>query len=121
MTGLPLFLHCRDAAEDLASILGRWRDRLHGGVVHSFDGDMEELNTFLDMDLYIGVNGCSLKTEENLKVAAEIPLGWFQWGYAFRCDHMYGLTVDKGKAGGMGSFFIWLTRSYFGHIKLNAS
>merc|ERR1711971_1189869 len=45
-----------------------------GGVVHSFDGGEEELNQLLDLGYYIGLNGCSLKTEENLAVAAMVPL-----------------------------------------------
>lgn len=32
-TKLPLFLHCRKAADDLARILKQNRDRIAGGVV----------------------------------------------------------------------------------------
>ena len=44
-------------------------------MVHSFDGSAVELGRFLALDgMYVGINGCSLKTEDNLEVAASVPL-----------------------------------------------
>ncbi|XP_028119446.1 putative deoxyribonuclease TATDN1 isoform X2 [Camellia sinensis] len=60
-------------------------DRLHfcspdvqkkfsAGVAHSFTGSAEDRNKLLSFsNLYIGVNGCSLKTAENLDVVKGIP------------------------------------------------
>jgi TatD DNase family protein len=74
--GLPLFLHSRAAADDFAEILlqeERW-GKLKGGLVHSFTGTKEEMWQLVNAGLYIGINGCSLKTEENLEVVKEVPL-----------------------------------------------
>ncbi|XP_018331871.1 putative deoxyribonuclease TATDN1 isoform X2 [Agrilus planipennis] len=68
---LPLFLHCRNAATDLYNILSK-HDNLKG-VVHSFDGTLEEAMKFIDLGYFIGLNGCSLKTKENLETVAQLP------------------------------------------------
>lgn len=74
---LPLFLHMRNACDDFIGVLKPFIDDgsiLKGnGVVHSFTGTTEELNKLLELGFYIGINGCSLKTEENLEVAKRIP------------------------------------------------
>lgn len=74
-TSLPLFLHCRNAAGDLTEILERNRDKIkRGGVVHSFDGSLDEAKKFLDLGYFIGLNGCSLRTPENLAVVKSLPI-----------------------------------------------
>lgn len=72
--GLPLYLHNRNTAGDFCDLVRKNRDKFGEGVVHSFTDGIEELKDCLDLGLYIGVNGCSLKTEENIKVVKEIPL-----------------------------------------------
>ena len=58
---LPMFLHLRAAAPAFLAILGRQAGVR--GVVHSFDGSQEEAAQILSHPgLFIGVNGCSLKT-----------------------------------------------------------
>lgn len=54
---LPLFLHERDAFKDFAPILRSYRDQLNSVVVHCFTGDRTALETYLDMDCYIGITG----------------------------------------------------------------
>ena len=56
-TGLPLFLHQRDAHDDFFAILGSHRDRLSEVVVHCFTGNQSELREYLDLDCHIGITG----------------------------------------------------------------
>nr|POF16419.1 deoxyribonuclease tat-d [Quercus suber] len=72
---MPLFLHSRAAAEDFERLLRTRLDMLpKKGLVHSFTGSLEEMKSLVALGFDIGINGCSLKTEENLAVVAEIPL-----------------------------------------------
>ncbi|KAL8931646.1 MAG: hypothetical protein Q9211_006818 [Gyalolechia sp. 1 TL-2023] len=72
---LPLFLHSRAAHNSFQSIL---KPHLSGlprrGLVHSFTGTLTEMRELIDLGFHIGINGCSLKTEENLEVVKEVPL-----------------------------------------------
>ncbi|XP_021769596.1 putative deoxyribonuclease TATDN1 [Chenopodium quinoa] len=72
---LPMFLHMREAAADFCDILDRNKSRFLSGVAHSFTGSAEDRDKLLSFsNLYIGVNGCSLKTAENLEVVKGIPV-----------------------------------------------
>lgn len=71
---LPLFLHMRNANDDFINILKPYLPQLPKGVVHSFTGTIPELRQLLSLGLYIGINGCSLKTAENLETIKQIPL-----------------------------------------------
>lgn len=76
---LPLFLHSRAAGEDFERLIGAKLPKLpKRGLVHSFTGTVEEMNGLVALGLDIGVNGCSLKTEENLEVVKYIPLDRIQ-------------------------------------------
>jgi len=76
-TGLPMFLHNRNCANDFVQTLQRHRHRFSQGVVHSFTGPPAEVKALLSMErVYIGLNGCSLKTEDQLTtIQTHLPLG----------------------------------------------
>lgn len=76
---LPMFLHIRgdqDCYSKFIKIIEEkkniWIKR--GGVAHSFTGNLDQLNMILETGLEIGINGCSLKTQDNLNVVNNIPL-----------------------------------------------
>eukprot|EP00758_Cryptobia_borreli_P002357 Tbor_TRINITY_DN2972_c0_g1::TRINITY_DN2972_c0_g1_i1::g.1071::m.1071/K03424/tatD; TatD DNase family protein len=73
---LPLFLHNRNTDGDFTAIMKAHANLFEksGGVCHSFTSDQGELDDMLNLGLYIGINGCSLKTQENLEVVKKIPL-----------------------------------------------
>ena len=55
--GLPVFMHERDAHRRFVEILKPVRDRLGPAVIHCFTGDRDDLDTYLDLDLHVGITG----------------------------------------------------------------
>jgi len=76
-TGLPVFLHQRDAHADFLKILEPAMGKVSRAVAHCFTGGAEELCAYLDLGLYIGITGwvCDERRGASLKkLVAQIPL-----------------------------------------------
>ncbi|MBQ8861864.1 MAG: TatD family hydrolase [Clostridia bacterium] len=54
---LPLVLHVRGADADALKILKRYKNRLHGGVVHCFGGNYECAKEYIALGFAIGIGG----------------------------------------------------------------
>lgn len=76
-TGLPVFLHQRDAHERFVAILDECGSRRPVGVAHCFTGGPEELRDYLDRGLYVGITGwlCDERRGDALRAAVRyLPL-----------------------------------------------
>ncbi len=76
-TGLPVFLHQRDAHADFLKILEPEMSKVSRAVAHCFTGGAEELSAYLDLGLYIGITGwvCDERRGGVLKnIVGQIPL-----------------------------------------------
>ncbi len=76
-SGLPLFLHERDAGQRMREILHSWRDDISEAVIHCFTADRETLHGYLDLDLHIGLTGwiCDERRGHHLRsIVKDIPL-----------------------------------------------
>jgi TatD DNase family protein len=56
-TGLPVFLHQRDAHDDFVEVLEPMLPKISRAVAHCFTGEHESLREYLAMGLWIGVTG----------------------------------------------------------------
>ncbi|MFN8673062.1 MAG: TatD family hydrolase [Candidatus Sericytochromatia bacterium] len=57
---LPVFLHERESFKDFIIILEKYKNKLKNSVVHCFTGNKEELEKYIELDLYIGITGAVL-------------------------------------------------------------
>lgn len=76
-TGLPVFVHMRDAHGDLHAILKEVRHQLSRVVVHCFTGLREELHDYLNLDCHIGITGwiCDERRGSHMKeFLKDIPI-----------------------------------------------
>ncbi|XP_071450628.1 3'-5' ssDNA/RNA exonuclease TatD [Hetaerina americana] len=75
----PLFLHERDAHEDLLKILQKYEDQLPAILIHCFTGTVEQAQKYLEMGFYLGLTGylCKDKSDSGVRKLLEdglIPL-----------------------------------------------
>ena len=56
-TGMPVFLHQRDAHDDFVEVLEEFLPDISHAVAHCFTGEGESLREYLAMGLYIGITG----------------------------------------------------------------
>lgn len=110
-SNLPIFLHMRAAANDFIDVIRRNRRKFNQGVVHSFTDSWETAQKLLGLGLFIGINGCSLKTEMGVEVVRKLPVDrlmvesdapWCEMrashaGTAFTGGYKLGGSVDKSK------------------------
>jgi len=73
-SSLPVIIHCRDAHDEMISILeGRAAKGQLKGVIHCFNGTFAQAERYLDLGLSIGVNGIIFKMDLN-ETIKKIPL-----------------------------------------------
>jgi TatD DNase family protein len=53
----PIVIHCRDAEERLAAIVGETGMPARGGVIHCFTGNVSSARAFLELGFYISFSG----------------------------------------------------------------
>ncbi|MGX7060255.1 TatD family hydrolase [Vagococcus humatus] len=73
---LPISVHTRDALEDTYRILKEEKIHQVGGIMHSFSGDEEWMERFLDLGMHISFSGVvTFKKALDVKEAAKrVPL-----------------------------------------------
>ena len=76
-SGLPVFLHQREAHKDFIEILKPMINKIPAAVAHCFTDSRDALHDYLSMGLYIGVTGwiCDERRGQMLrKIVTDIPL-----------------------------------------------
>ena len=76
-SGLPMFLHERDAFDEFLKMMNEARDKISRAVVHCFTGTMQQAKAYLDLDLHLGITGwiCDERRGKHLReVVKAIPV-----------------------------------------------
>lgn len=76
---MPISVHNREAFEDTYAILKEMHIEEVGGIIHSFNGDTEWLNKFLNLGMVVSYSGVATfkKTKEIHEAAKNTPMDKF--------------------------------------------
>jgi TatD DNase family protein len=69
--GLPVVLCERDAYNDFCAILQEYRGRIRG-VIHNFVGNLDQLSTYINLGLYVGISGVICDDTKNKDIQQAI-------------------------------------------------
>ena len=75
-TGMPVFLHQRDAHDDFVALLKPALAKIPRAVAHCFTGDGDAMREYLEMGLWIGITGWICDERRGLhlqEIVSEIP------------------------------------------------
>ncbi len=70
---LPVILHCRDAFEDLFTIL-HTVPNIPRGVLHCFSGGLQDLRSSQELGFYVGIDGNVTYSKQLAMIVPHIPL-----------------------------------------------
>lgn len=73
--GLPIVIHCRDAFDEVFTVLQEEHDEKLRGVFHCFTGNLEQAHQVIGLGFYLGIGGVVTYKNSGLgNVVAEIGL-----------------------------------------------
>lgn len=73
-TGLPVFLHQRDAHDDFVEVLEPMLPKLSRAVAHCFTGEHESLREYVALGLYIGITGWICDERRGMHLKDIVPI-----------------------------------------------
>ena len=72
---LPIVIHCRDAFDEVFSVLEQEQDEQLRGIFHCFTGRLEQAEKVIALGFYLGIGGVVTYKNSGLdKVVAQVPL-----------------------------------------------
>jgi TatD DNase family protein len=73
--GLPIVIHCREAFDEVFSVLESERDEKLYGIFHCFTGNLDQALQAIDLGFYLGIGGVVTYKKSGLdEVLKAIPL-----------------------------------------------
>ena len=66
---MPVLMHERDAHTDFLAIVKEFRSELTGALLHCFTGDRQSMESYLELDMHLGITGWVCDERRGLELA----------------------------------------------------
>ncbi|RTR37790.1 hydrolase TatD [Shewanella canadensis] len=66
---MPVLMHERDAHADFLAIMKEYRSELTGALLHCFTGDRKSMESYLELDMHLGITGWVCDERRGLELA----------------------------------------------------